>query len=113
MFTSADIGQFETVQVWATGLKEQWGGDPLVEDPGKLDALCGFCEFMGKTPDELYHHCFLRKRDTGERFASKKRRDELIDNIRRFVEESGRMGTEKRRLRSSVNSFFSHNGILI
>ena len=52
MSISKPIESYETVQIWAKGLKDQWGGDPLVEDPGKLEALESFCAFMEKDPDE-------------------------------------------------------------
>ena len=113
MAISKPIESYETVQIWAKGLKTQWGGDPLTEDPGKLETLKAFCAFMEKDPDELYAFCFLRKRDTGERFASKKRREELTEKALEFVAQSGLSGVEKRRLRSGVFSFFTHNGVLI
>lgn len=113
MSISKPIESYETVQLWAKGLTDQWGGDPLTEDPSKLETLTSFCAFMEKDPDELYAFCYLRKRDTGERFASKKRREELTAKVLEFVIESGLSGVEKRRLRSSIFSFFTHNGVLI
>lgn len=113
MFLTQPLDDFETVQAWSEALKVQWGGNPLEEDPEKRAALEAFCEYMGKTPDELCEFCFLRKRDTGVRFASKKRREELTGKVFQFVLESGSIGVEKRRLRSNVYSFFTHNGVLI
>ncbi len=68
---------------------------------------------MDKNPDELYEFCYLRKRDTGERFPSIKRRNEITQKTKKFVIKSELRGTEARRLRSSIFSFFSHNGVLI
>ena len=113
MAISNPIESYETVQIWSKGLTEQWGGDPLTEDTGKLEALSAFCDYMDKNPDELYAFCFLRKRDTGERFASKKRREELTQKVFEFINQAGLSGVEKRRLRSSVYSFFTHNGVLV
>ena len=59
------IGDYESVADWAKGLREQWGGDPLAEEPEKLESLAGFCEFAGQDPDELIAFCFLRRRETG------------------------------------------------
>lgn len=107
------VESYQTVQTWSRGLKEQWGGDPLAEDSAKLKALSSFCAAIDKDPDELYNFCFLRKRDTGERFASKKRREELTEQIRQYIISSNLRGTDARRHRSNIYSFFSHNGILI
>lgn len=107
------IADYESVAAWGKGLAQQWGGDPLAEDPAKLDVLASFCEFLGRDPDELLAYCFLRKRDTGERFASKQRREELTRKLSEFVKVSGLRGVAARRQRNQVVSFLSHNGVLI
>lgn len=106
------IQSYEAVVAWAGGLRAQWGGDPFAEDPAKLEVLAAFCDFIGKDPDALVAFCFLRKRATGERFASKQRRDELLPKLKEFEAAGGR-GVEARRRRSHVVSFLSHNGVLI
>lgn len=106
------IESYDSVAVWAAGLKEQWGGDPFVEDPLKLETLEAFCERVGKDPDELVAFCFLLKKATGERFASKQRREILLRDLKEFEAAAGR-GVEARRRRSHVVSFLSHNGVLI
>jgi hypothetical protein len=105
------IEQYESVASWAKGLREQWGGDPLTEEPEKLDGLAAFCKFDGRDPDELLAFCFLRKKETGVRFASVKRREALAEQMRAFRSASGLSGTEARRLTSNLLSFFIHNGI--
>ncbi|MCP3985154.1 MAG: hypothetical protein GY723_12250 [bacterium] len=105
------IEQYESVAAWAKGLREQWGGDPLAEEPEKLEALSAFCEFDGRDPDELLAFCFLRRKETGVRFVSVKRREALALQVRAFREASGLSGTEARRLTSNLLSFFIHNGI--
>jgi hypothetical protein len=105
------VEQYESVATWANGLREQWGGDPLAEEPEKLAALAAFCEFDGRDPDELLAFCFLRKKDTGARFASVKRREVLAEQVRAFRTASGLSGTEARRLASNLLSFFIHNGV--
>lgn len=107
------VGQYASVSAWAEGLRAQWGGDPLAEDPGKLATLESFCGFTGRDPDALVAFCFLRRKETGERFASKKRRAELLADLARFQESSGLRGTEARRVRSRIVSFLSHNGVMV
>jgi hypothetical protein len=105
------IEQYESVTSWANGLREQWGGDPLAEEPEKLEGLAAFCQFDGRDPDELLAFCFLRRKKTGVRFASVKRREAMVDQLRAFRTASGLSGTEARRLISNLLSFFIHNGI--
>ena len=107
------IGDYPSVVEWRRGLQAQWGGDPLGEDPDKLEALAAFCEFVGKDPDELLAYCFLRRRSTGERFGSIKRREEVAGQLRAFRDGSGRRGTEARKLVNDVLSFLIHGGVLI
>jgi hypothetical protein len=106
------IEQYESVAAWAAGLQQQWGGDPFAEDPLKLQTLEAFCEHVGKDPDALVAFCFLRRTATGERFASKQRREELLQQLAAFEAASGR-GVEARRRRSHVVSFLSHDSVLI
>jgi hypothetical protein len=105
------IEQYESVATWAKALREQWGGDPLAEEPEKLEGLAAFCEFDGRDPDELLAFCFLRRKETGVRFASVKRREAVVEQLRAFRAASGLSGTEARQLTSTLLSFFIHNGI--
>jgi hypothetical protein len=105
------IEEYESVSAWAKGLKDQWGGDPLAEEPEKLDGLAAFCEFDGRDPDELLAFCFLRKKETGVRFASVKRREAMAEQLRAYRTASGLSGTAARRLTSNLLSFFIHNGV--
>ena len=107
------IGEYESVGTWAVSLREQWGGDPLAEEPAKLETLQAFCEFSGQDPDELVAFCFLRRRETGERFGSVKRREEVAEQIRTFRSASQLTGTKARKLVNDVLSFLIHNGVLI
>jgi hypothetical protein len=107
------LADYESVAVWAKGLRDQYGGDPLAEEPEKLRTLEAFCERSGRDPDELVAFCFLRKRDTGQRFASVKRRRAVAEELRRFRDESGLGGTPARRLVNDVLSFLIHNGVLM
>ncbi len=105
------IEQYESVATWAEGLREQWGGDPLAEEPEKLEVLAAFCEFDGRDPDELVAFCFLRRKETGVRFASVKRREAVSEQLRAFRQASGLSGTKARQLTSNLLSFLIHNGI--
>ncbi len=102
-----------SVAAWAAGLRAQWGGDPLAEDPERLAALADFCAFARKSPDELVAFCLLRKRETGERFASAARRAEIAAILHAFVDSRGVSGSAARRLVADVLSFFIHNGVLM
>lgn len=106
------IADYAAVATWSEGLRGQWGGDPLAEDPEKLENLRAFCEFSSQDPDELVAFCFLRRK-TGERFGSVKRREQVAEQLRGFRAESGLSGAKARKLVSDVLSFLIHNGVLI
>ena len=110
---SKPVIDFASVIAWQKSLANHWGGDPLAEDPARLESLAAFCEFMDKNPDELLEFCFLYRRATGEKFPSKKRREEVTAKVREFVAASGLKGSEARRIGSNILSFLSHNGVLI
>ena len=107
------IEEYETVARWKKALSGQWGGDPLAEEPERLEALGAFCAFTSRDPDELVAFCFLRRKGTGERFGSVKRRDTVLEELRAFRERCGLTGAKARTLVSDVLSFLIHNGILI
>lgn len=105
--------EYASVRAWDQALAEHWGGDPLTEDPSRLDALLAFCEYFGKNPDELLQYCFLRRKATGEKFPSKKRREEITAKVAEFTVVNKLTGVEARRQRNHIFSFLSHNGVLI
>ncbi len=107
------MAEYESVATWREGLREQWGGDPLADEPGKLETLSEFCERIEKNPDELVAFCFLRRRETGEMFGSVKRREEIVELLQRFRAKSGRTGSAAQKLVNDVLSFLIHNGVLI
>ncbi len=107
---SKPVEEYDAVARWKKALAEQWGGDPLAEEPEKLETLASFCEFDGRDPDELLAFCFLRRKETGVRFASVKRREAVAEQLRAFRTTSGLSGTDARRLVSTLLSFFIHNG---
>ncbi len=107
------MAEYESVATWREGLREQWGGDPLADEPGKLETLSEFCERIEKNPDELVAFCFLRRRETGEMFGSVKRREKVVELLQGFRAKSGRTGSAAQKLVNDVLSFLIHNGVLI
>lgn len=111
MALARPIREYERVEQWARGLREQWGDDPLTDDPDRLGSVQAFCEFIEKDPDELVAFCFLRRRSTGERFVSVKRREAVSDQITEFRRAGGLPTDEGRRVQSHILSFLIHNGV--
>lgn len=107
------VTEFESIAQWRKGLIDQWGGDPLAEEPARLSTVNAFCEFLGKTPDELVAFCFLRKKATGQRFASTKRREAVAAQLKAFRQERGLTALQGRKASADVLSFLVHNGVMI
>lgn len=107
------ITDYESVKGWRDGLAQQWGGDPLAEDPDKLAALESFCAHIGKDPDALLAFCFLRRKATGERFGSVERREQVSGWLREWRAQSGLVGAAARRRVNDVLSFLIHGGVMI
>lgn len=113
MALARPVADYESVQGWREGLSQQWGGDPLAEDPSKLEALEAFCTFIDRDPDELLAYCFLRKKATGARFGSAKRREEVVGWLREWRDRPGLTGTAARKRVNDVLSFLIHGGVLV
>lgn len=113
MPTERAIEDYASVAEWAQGLRDQWGGDPLAEEPEKLASLAAFCEFVDMNPDEVLAFCFLRKKASGERFGSQKRREEIAARLREFRDQSGLDAAAARKRVNDVLSFLIHGGVLI
>lgn len=105
------VESYESVATWRKGLHEQWG-EGAGPQPEQLAHLEAFCEFFGKDPDELVAFCFLRKRATGERFGSAKRRQEVAAKLTEF-RATAASPTEGRKRQNDVASFLIHNGVLL
>lgn len=105
------IQEYSSVAAWGGGLRQQWGGDPLAEDPEKLRALDDFCAFIGENPDAIVQHCFRVRKSDGERVLSAKWRKHYADKVKEFRAQAP--GTLGRQRGAAVLGFLIHNGILI
>ncbi|HUO04261.1 MAG TPA: hypothetical protein VMU16_03585 [Candidatus Binataceae bacterium] len=105
------IEHCESVRTWRKGLIEQWGGDPLAEEPEKLVALERFCAFIGEDPDTIVKRCFRIRKEDGERVVSVKWRAHYAEKIKEFRDRSN--DPDSRRSTADVLSFLIHNGVLL
>lgn len=104
------ITEYPSVSTWAEGLRKQWGGDPLAEEPEKLQALEEFCRFVGEDPDAIVQRCFRIRKSDGERVLSNKWRAHFAEKIKAFRAQDPTHGP---RRAAAVLGFLIHNGILI
>lgn len=72
MVTEQTIEDYESVRTRRRDLSDQWSGDPIAEEPEKLQALPRFCEFVGEDPDTIIGRCFRARKLGGERVISAK-----------------------------------------
>lgn len=110
MGLSKSITEFDTVKAWGEGLRKQWGGDPLAEEPEMLDALAQFCDFVGEDPDSIVGKLFRIRKSDGERVLSVKWRKHYADKVKEFRAQAGQ---QNQRSGADVLSFMIHNGVLI
>ena len=111
MMTEQTIEGYQSVRTWRRDLSDQWGGDPIAEEPDKLQALARFCEFVGEDPDTIIGRCFRVRKSDGERIISAKWRAHYAAKVREFREHNP--DQESHRLGANVLSFLIHNGVLI
>lgn len=100
-----------SVQLWIGNTTYE--GEPAEALDRRLGVLAGFLEVIGKDADGLVEFCFLRKKDTGERFVSTKRRAEVNEQIEKYVTARGWTGKPAVANANIVRSFLIHNGIPI
>ena len=89
------------------------GRRPAERRPGEARGPGRFCASIDKDPDGLLDFCFLRKKATGDRFGSTKRREQVAEWLREWRDASGKTGIEARKLTNDVLSFLIHGGVLI
>jgi len=109
--TSEDIESQASVKQWVTG--SVLAQDPAEVREQKLGILADFCAKVGKSPDELVAFCILRKKATGERFLSVKRREAVNNWLDEFVADQGWTGKQAVVNANVVRSFLIHNGVFI
>jgi hypothetical protein len=105
------LDDYDTVRTWRRDLSEQWGGDPIAEEPEKLRALAAFCEFIGDDPDTMVQRCFRVRKSDGERVISNKWRTHYAQKIKEFRDRGSK--PEAQRVSRDVLSFFIHNGVMV
>lgn len=109
--SAEDLASTRTVKQWFASARLE--SEPAVELQERLELLGGFLAHIGKSADELVEYCFLRKKDTGERFSSVKRRGEVNDWIEEFVTARGWAGKAAVLNGNTLRSFMIHNGAVI
>jgi len=104
------VADYEAVEAWLVGLREQWGQEPD-DIRGRLDALQRFCEFVERDPDAIIADC-SREVESGKRIRIKSRRhySEKIAEFQSAVEGDARAQAREGNL---VRSFMIHNGIFM
>lgn len=106
-----DIESHASVKQWTA--RAGFQHDPAEIREQKLRVLADFCAKVEKEPDELVTFCILRKKATGERFLSVKRRETINDWLEEFTAEQGWTGKQAVVNANVVRSFLIHNGVLI
>src|SRR5690349_6938780 len=100
---------YGSVKTWRRDLSEQWGGDPLAEEPERLAALERFCAFVGEDPDAIVARCFRIRKSDGERVISAKWRSHYAGKVKEFRDRNA----DAQRLAADVLSFLIHNGVML
>lgn len=106
-----DIRSTESVKRWFTSAGRDQ--DPPDKQQRVLQILTDFCRYIDKTPDELVAFCFLRKKATGERFVSVKRRGTVNEWLEGFTAQQGWTGKDAVANANIIRGFLIHNGVLI
>lgn len=104
------VSDYETVQTWLHGLREQWGQEPDdLQD--RLDVLQRFCAFVDRDPDAIIADC-SREVESGKRIRIKSRRlySEKIADFQAAAEGDARTQAKEGNL---IRSFMIHNGIFM
>lgn len=109
--TNQHVESHASVKQWAASFDHHH--DPPEVREQKLQILAAFCAKVKKEPDELVAFCILRKKATGERFLSVKRRETINGWLEEFAAEQGWTGKQAVVNANVVRSFLIHNGVLI
>jgi hypothetical protein len=107
--TPDDLRGSAMVQRWLD--KAGYANDPVAEQDRLLGDLAGFCEFTGKSPEELVAGC-LRETKAGTAISTKGRR-RMQETIDRYVGERGLTGRDAIVAGNRIRGFLVHNGVFI
>ncbi len=100
----ATVQSSESVRAWLTARTAYWG--PGASNAGFVETLTRFCEFVGKTPDEIMGECLRPSKEGGALVLRVRARRQYIDAIERFEAETG-----SRKDGNVARSFLIHNGV--
>ena len=103
------IAEYESVQTWRSGLREQWGDEP--DMTARLGALERFCGLTAKDPDTMIADC-TREVESGKRIRIKGRRF-YAEQIAAFQATIPGDARAQARAANVIRSFFIHNGIFM
>ncbi len=106
-----DMEGSPAVQKWLESLRKR--GEEVSLDDERVKLVKDFCEYVGKTPDEVVDYCWLRNRKDGLRSISSKRRRETSEQIEEYVKESGHTAYKATVAANTIRSFLIHNGVFI
>lgn len=105
------LEQYDSVQTWFKGLREQSGVDPQA-DPSRLKLLEEFCNSAELDPDEVVKACLLIKEGKETKISIKGRRT-MAEKIADFQNAGGTDSRERGKRGNIIRSFLIHNGILL
>jgi hypothetical protein len=105
------LEEYQAVKTWRHALSEQWGGDPIAEEPERLLALQRFCEFTGDDPDTIVERCFRVRKSDGQRVISNKWRTHYAQKVKELRDSNP--DPQSPRLAADVLSFLIHNGVML
>ena len=109
---SAALEEYQSVQTWYRGLREQSGIDPAA-DTSRLKVLGEFCDFIEFDPDALVKACLLEKEGQETKISIKGRR-RIAEKIAEFqAAGEGLSSFERGKRGNTIRSFLIHNGILL
>jgi hypothetical protein len=104
------LEDYNSVQTWFAGLREQSGVDPH-DDPSRAAFLKEFCAILELDPDEIVAACLLKKEGKETKISIKGRRS-MAERIADF-QAAGTEPRDRPKRGNTIRSFLIHNGILL
>ncbi len=107
------LENYESVQNWFKGLKEQSGVEEPANEPWRLALLEEFCGYVNLDPDEVVKACLLIKEGRQTKISVKGRR-RTVEAVAEFqARRDASDSRERARRGNTIRSFLIHNGILL